>query len=721
MLEPKRLGKYEILEEIGRGGFSIVYRAHDIRMRRDVALKVIPNVSTDENTFIQRFQQEARTAANLQHPNIVPVYDFGDADGTLYLAMALVGQGRTLRDLLAETSPLSLERALLILGPLADALDHLHEQAPPLTHRDVKPANVLLAGNVDTSWVLLTDFGLVRSMEASTELTQTGTILGTPAYLAPEQADPKQWGEITPLTDVYALGVVAYEMLVGQQPFVGELATVLHAQAYELPPSPLEIVPSLGSDLAEALTRALAKPPAERYPTAGALVATLRQVAETRICQERERAELVHLLAQARAAREAGDWLSVQDLCVQAMQTDRTHPDALKMMAEATAGLQRENAEEAARRRRAQRYEEGERALAAGQWQAAIAAFEEVAAGNPDFRDVQEKLAQARDELQRAQWYDEAIAHGEAERWADACRTWLDVLRGKLDYREHNAASRLLDATEGLLNQHEQVWQAHESLALYDALVTVVEDKDWEKVVEISQELLQLAPDLSHPHAWLVRARGKLKRQEELGKDRMIWEQDGKEMVRVPAGKFLYGDGKKGMELPEFWIDKTPVTNAEFARFVEATGQEPPEHWKDKAPPKEITDHPVTRVSWHDAVAYAEWAGKRLPTEEEWEKAARGADGRKYPWGDQSPTPELCNFDGNVGDTTPVGKYSPQGDSPYGCVDMAGNVWDWMVSDYDKGRKVLRGGGWDVEQSFVRASARLDLTPGYRGNSIGFR
>jgi formylglycine-generating enzyme required for sulfatase activity/uncharacterized caspase-like protein len=207
-----------------------------------------------------------------------------------------------------------------------------------------------------------------------------------------------------------------------------------------------------------------------------------------------------------------------------------------------------------------------------------------------------------------------------------------------------------------------------------------------------------------------------------LSSDRISWKKDGKEMVRVPAGKFLYGYKEKEPDLPEFWIDKTPVTNAEYARFVAAT-DETPEHWKGKTPPKKIADHPVVYVSWHDAVAYAEWAGKRLPTEEEWEKSARGFDGREYPWGNQQPTSELCNFDRNVGSTTSVGKYSPGGDSPYGCVDMAGNVWEWTASEWEEGsaRKVLHGGSFNSSWGNVRAADRLYRYPGHRGDSFGFR
>jgi sulfatase modifying factor 1 len=126
-------------------------------------------------------------------------------------------------------------------------------------------------------------------------------------------------------------------------------------------------------------------------------------------------------------------------------------------------------------------------------------------------------------------------------------------------------------------------------------------------------------------------------------------------------------------------------------------------------------------VTWHDALAYAEWVGERLLTEEEWEKAARGIDGREYPWGDGEPTPDLCNFGRNEGGTTPVGKYSPQGDSPSGCADMAGNAWEWTASDYDDKRKVLRGGSWSNYPNVLHSANRNWDQPGDWYGGIGFR
>ena len=200
MSEIRRIGKYEILDELGRGGFAVVYRARDALMGREVALKVISGPLAQDREFMEHFQQEARVAASLNHSNIVPVHEFGEADGALYLAMALIGQGRTLRDLLAERGPLPLASELPILAQLADALDYLHQHEPPLVHRDVKPANLLLEPRGERScispseshvspsescfsssevWAVLTDFGLVRSLQASTKLTRSGTALSS--------------------------------------------------------------------------------------------------------------------------------------------------------------------------------------------------------------------------------------------------------------------------------------------------------------------------------------------------------------------------------------------------------------------------------------------------------------------------------------------------------------------------------------------------------------
>jgi len=244
------------------------------------------------------------------------------------------------------------------------------------------------------------------------------------------------------------------------------------------------------------------------------------------------------------------------------------------------------------------------------------------------------------------------------------------------------------------------------------------------------------------------------------------------EMVLVPAGEFLMGSDParvkraRGNEqpqhtlyLPDYYLAKTPVTNAQYTAFVHATGHELPEHWEGGKllPGKE--DHPVVNVSWYDAVAYCNWlsqvTGKVycLPSEAEWEKAARGTDGRIYPWGDELPDERRCNFGNIVGRTTAVGRYSPQGDSPYGCADMAGNVWEWTRSriresrhvggerwfemafrypyDPEDGRenpgagrdvlRVLRGGAFDYAGKLVRCAYRLPHDPSGRLGDIGFR
>ena len=236
-----------------------------------------------------------------------------------------------------------------------------------------------------------------------------------------------------------------------------------------------------------------------------------------------------------------------------------------------------------------------------------------------------------------------------------------------------------------------------------------------------------------------------------------ISEVDGMELVYVPAGSFMMGseDGDEDekpvheLHLDAYWIDRTEVTNAMFERFVDATGHDAGSDWRNEASGK--ADHPVVSVNWHDAKAYCEWAGRRLPTEAEWEKAARGTDGRVYPWGDAAPAGHLLNFadkrsgldwaDTAVDDgyerTAPVGSY-PAGASPYGAADMAGNVWEWCADWYDENYyavspkdnpqgpatgeyRVVRGGSWYSTVGNVRAANRAWFTPDRRSGYSGFR
>jgi formylglycine-generating enzyme required for sulfatase activity len=226
---------------------------------------------------------------------------------------------------------------------------------------------------------------------------------------------------------------------------------------------------------------------------------------------------------------------------------------------------------------------------------------------------------------------------------------------------------------------------------------------------------------------------------------KIIEGDDGAEMVLVPAGKFWMGsDGtdrdavgdekpRHSVDLDAFYIDQYPVTNALYKRFVDATGRAASVYWADSR----FNAQPVVDVSWYDAEAYCRWAGKRLPTEAEWEKAARGTDGQTYPWGDQWDSTSANSSESKLGKATPVWTY-PTGVSPFGAYDMAGNVWQWVADWYDRDyyqwtpqrnptgpdsgtRRVLRGGSWLNDPVLLRSAARDYNTPDFRHDYIGVR
>jgi formylglycine-generating enzyme required for sulfatase activity len=195
---------------------------------------------------------------------------------------------------------------------------------------------------------------------------------------------------------------------------------------------------------------------------------------------------------------------------------------------------------------------------------------------------------------------------------------------------------------------------------------------------------------------------------------------DGKAMTLVEAGTFLCGSAGEPTWLPAFYIDVFPTTNADYARFIAATGHRPPMHWTESGCPDDELDHPVVFVTWHDASAYAFWAGKALPTAKQWEKAARGPKGNVYPWGSR-PTPAKCNVrEGRIGATTPKDRYS-SGVSPYGVYDLCGNVWEWCSTETEPGRYELKGSAFT--SSFERAAPSRfnDASSEMYDDDTGFR
>ncbi|NWF81159.1 MAG: serine/threonine protein kinase, partial [Chloroflexi bacterium] len=268
----RRLGRYEIRAELGRGGMARVYRAVDTLLQRPVALKVLAAQLSLDPEFIRRFEREATTAANLHHPAIVTIYDVGEQDGLYYIAMEYIS-GRSLHAVLEERTTLGLGYAVSLLDPVARALDYAH--AHGAVHRDIKPHNILIARD---GRVLLTDFGIAQTPDSDGErLTRTGIFMGTPEYISPEQAEARR---VDGRSDLYALGVVAYEVITGRVPFSGPTPQLIVAHAQLPPPPPTSVVAHLPGELDEVLARALAKRPERRYPTGLALVDALRTVAE---------------------------------------------------------------------------------------------------------------------------------------------------------------------------------------------------------------------------------------------------------------------------------------------------------------------------------------------------------------------------------------------------------------------------------------------------------
>nr|WP_248297499.1 serine/threonine-protein kinase [Streptomyces sp. S1D4-11] len=272
-----QIAGYRVEREIGRGGMAVVYRAKDLRLDRTVALKLLAPELARNDTFRRRFTHESLVAAAIDHPHIVPIFEAGETDGVLYIAMRYVS-GLDLRALLDRDGPLPVATALRIAGQVASALDAAHEH--DLVHRDVKPGNILVARGTDSDhpeYVYLTDFGLTKKSLSLTGFTTVGEFVGTLDYVAPEQISGRP---VDGRCDLYGFACVVYETLAGGPPFQrDDDMALLWAHQYDKPPPVSEQRPGIPPALDGVLAKALAKAPEDRYDSCLEFVAALRAAA----------------------------------------------------------------------------------------------------------------------------------------------------------------------------------------------------------------------------------------------------------------------------------------------------------------------------------------------------------------------------------------------------------------------------------------------------------
>jgi serine/threonine-protein kinase len=765
--------RYEDLAFIGRGSFAEVRRVRDKGLNRLMAMKILDRDATDA-AMRARFVQEAQATAQLQHPGIVPVHELGVLpDGRPFFTMEEV-RGRTLSAVVDAVHAVSadvwgrtadewtLRRLVEVFRRVTEAVAFAHSRG--VLHRDLKPANVMVGAFGE---VRVMDWGIARivgSALPSTAAFSSAGVAGTPAYMAPEQARGHH-ARIDRRTDVYALGAILYHILSNRPPFAGETTTVLAAVAEGQSPATIGRSggPMLPDGLVQIVQRAMAPEPSDRFPHAGALgdaVASWLEGAERRsaaleavgrAAEERRSAKVA--LRRARRLREAAA-LELSTLPTHAPVEAKTA--AWEKQDQATA-LERE----------ARLHElDMEREL-----NAAFAFDAELPEGH---------LMMARVHRQKHAVLEAGEDRAGARRTSTLLRRHLDALPADWPGRERLAAylegtGRLQLATDRPMEAHLFRLEAR-SRRIQPVRVGSLGSTPVDRAVPMGRYLLELTDELGE----FFRVPFVVRRQEVV-----IHQPPGEEPqplvlpddlegdeVAVPAGWFEAGGDDRapyGMPRRRLWchafaIAVFPVTHDEWLLFLEDDGTDAhvPRNddgdllytatdagWSLSRPDGRtwLRDSPVTHITWHSAEAYAAWKARRdgvpwrLPFELEWEKAARGVDGRAMPWGDHVDA-AFCNLRGSLAgppELVEVGRF-PLDCSVYGVRGLGGNSADWCADAYESdgpvvaGERVVldegapqarfrsvRGGSYRDGPEAVRCASRWRALPSSRSGRVGVR
>lgn len=676
--------RYEIIRELGRGGMGVVLLAKDRELNRHVAIKILREAPTDAEV-IKRFIREAQVIAKLSHPNIVQVYEIGSQQNIHYFTMQYI-DGKPL-DVMLHEHKITPEQAVAIVEKVARAVHFAHGNG--IVHRDLKPSNVMVDGRGEP---YVMDFGLAKTLDAQSRLTRSGSVVGTPFYMAPEQVRG-ELSEIDARSDVYALGVMLYELVVGRVPFMG----ATEAEVYEKiltadPPRPREQKTYIPADLETIILKAMEKDRAARYPTAEALANDIRRYLAGEPIEARPPSLLRTVVKKMR--RQKAVFVPLVVACVLCVAFG-----LFLYVREAGRRAEAALKEKERQEKIAACLAEAEACVETDPKKAldALYRLEQIDPNNERGQALRARAEQAKRALQEREELQNEI---EVIQVAIHSRNFKEaetrLARLQSQGKQHERIPELLRIARGIGSltvrtaapSEVEVRRFHdESLELLQPPV-IARQAPFEKAelqVGVYQILVKRAPE---PLAVVFR----LDRTEDGHPQDAVLDlsfEAPASFAYVPEGPFIFGGAKPSMRRPiqsprdekrhlrAYLIARRETTNREYNEFLESRPTFSsrlaflPSTWKEGFMDPAKANHPVAGLNFARAYYYALWRGDRLPLEEEYEKAARGIDGRLFPWGNDPRHIQAIP-------TEPQDVSAPTVDvSPYLAYNLCSGVSEW--------------------------------------------